>query len=83
MDAIKNFADHVACTGYEDLSPQAIDATRMFIQDSLGVGLVGSAAPQVDELRRRAALWGGAMTPVYGFPANACRHLRQLSSMRF
>ena len=33
-------------------------ATRTFIQDSLGVGIVGSAAPQVDEMRRAAALWG-------------------------
>jgi len=58
MDAIEIFADHVIGSSYDSLSREAADATRMFIQDSLGVGIVGSAAPQVDEMRRAAALWG-------------------------
>ncbi len=58
MDAIETFANHVIRSSYDSLSDDAADATRMFIQDSLGVGIVGSAAPQVDELRRAAALWG-------------------------
>ena len=40
------------------IASSASEATRTFIQDSLGVGIVGSAAPQVDEMRRAAALWG-------------------------
>lgn len=58
MDAIEKFADHVADTGFEDLPPEAVEAARTFILDSFGVGMVGSAAPQVDELRCAAALWG-------------------------
>jgi aconitate decarboxylase len=58
MDAIEIFADHVLRSDFDSLSPDAVGATRTFIQDSLGVGIVGSAAPQVDEMRRAAALWG-------------------------
>jgi len=58
MDAIEAFADYVAETSYENLPPETIAATRTFIQDSFGVGIVGSAAPQVDALRRAAKLWG-------------------------
>ena len=58
MDAIEIFADHVIRSDFDSLSPDAVEATRTFIQDSLGVGIVGSAAPQVDEMRRAAALWG-------------------------
>lgn len=60
MDAIETFVDYVANAKYEDLPPEVIAATRTFIQDSFGVGIVGSAAPQVDELRRAAGLWGQA-----------------------
>ena len=58
MDAIEIFADHVIRSDFDSLAPDAVEATRTFIQDSLGVGIVGSAAPQVDEMRRAAALWG-------------------------
>lgn len=50
MDAIERFAGHVLETGYDDLPPSAQSAARTFILDSLGVGLVGSAGPWVEEL---------------------------------
>jgi len=50
MDAIEIFADHVIRSDFDSLAPDAVEATRTFIQDSLGVGIVGSAAPQVDDL---------------------------------
>jgi 2-methylcitrate dehydratase PrpD len=58
MDAIEFFADHVADTRFADLPPDAVQAAHTFILDSFGVGMVGSAAPQVDELYRAAASWG-------------------------
>jgi 2-methylcitrate dehydratase PrpD len=58
MDAIEVFADHVVGTEFADLPDDAVAAARTFILDSFGVGVVGSAAPQVDELRRAAAQWG-------------------------
>ncbi len=44
-DAIRRFAEHVADTGYEDLSEAAAAATRTFVLDTLGVGAAGSAGP--------------------------------------
>ena len=58
MDAIELFADHVVNHDFNDLPPEVVEATRVLILDTFGVGLVGSAAPQVDELRRAAAKWG-------------------------
>ena len=58
MDAIENFADHVIRLDFNSLSPYGVEATRTFVQDSLGVGIVGSAALQNGEMRRAAALWG-------------------------
>jgi len=48
-DAIERFADHVVGTRFEDLPPEAIRAAKIFILDSLGVGLAGTRAPWVGE----------------------------------
>ena len=79
MDAIEIFADHVIRSDFDSLSPDAVEATRTFIQDSLGVGIVGSAALQVDEMRRAAALWGRARMLECGFSGSPCRHHRRPS----
>ena len=50
MDAIASFARHVVDTGYDDLPPEAVRAANIFVLDSLGVGLVGSSGPWVEEL---------------------------------
>jgi 2-methylcitrate dehydratase PrpD len=48
-DAIESFADHVADTPFDALSPEAVDAAKVFLLDSLGVGLAGTRAPYVPE----------------------------------
>ncbi|EDP64511.1 MmgE/PrpD [alpha proteobacterium BAL199] len=48
-DAIERFADHVVGTRYEDLPADAIRAAKVFILDSVGVGLAGTQAPYVRE----------------------------------
>lgn len=58
MDAIEVFADHVLSTAYDDLPAEAVQAARIFILDSLGVGLVGSAGPWARELVEMQASWG-------------------------
>lgn len=61
-DAIERFADHVVSTRYEDIPADAVRAAKIFILDSLGVGLAGTRAPWVRE-------WIGstqAMTPGEG-----------------
>ena len=59
MDAIAKFAEHVVATSYDDLPEQAVSAAKTFILDSLGVGLVGSNGPWMEELLASASLWGG------------------------
>ena len=48
-DAIEVFADHVVATRFEDVPAAAIDAAKVFLLDSLGVGLAGTRAPYVTE----------------------------------
>ena len=58
MDAIVRLAEHAVGTRYDDLSAPAIAAAKMFILDSFGVAVVGSAAPCVTELIAAQARWG-------------------------
>jgi aconitate decarboxylase len=60
MDAIAAFADHVVGTDYEDLSAEAVAATKTFVLDAFGVGVAGSAGPWVPELIDTCAAWGKA-----------------------
>jgi len=48
-DAIERFADHVVSTRFEDIPADALRAAKVFILDSLGVGLAGTRAPWVRE----------------------------------
>ncbi len=50
MDGIARFASHVADTPFDALPPEAVAATKTYLLDSLGVGMVGSIAPYAAEL---------------------------------
>jgi aconitate decarboxylase len=50
MDGIARFASHVAETPFEALPPEALAATKTYLLDSLGVGMVGSIGPYSAEL---------------------------------
>lgn len=58
-DGIERFAAHVANTGFEDLPDEAINAAKMFLLDTFGVGLAGSRGPWVKELIRASATGDG------------------------
>jgi aconitate decarboxylase len=58
MDAITEFAEHVAARGYDDLPAAAIAAAKTFLLDTLGVGLIGSSGPKARELVGIQPLWG-------------------------
>jgi aconitate decarboxylase len=58
MDAIARFATHVVETRYEDVSVEAVQATKTFLTDTIGVGVAGSAGPWVEELLEGARGWG-------------------------
>ena len=49
-DAIRLFAEHVSQTHFEDLPEAAVRAARIFILDTIGVGLVGTNGPRVRDL---------------------------------
>ena len=57
-DAVWAFANHAASLKYEDIPDDAIKAGKTFLLDSMGVGVVGSAAPWVDELWSSQAAFG-------------------------
>ena len=58
-DAIHALVRNVVDTRYENLSHLAVDATKTFILDSLGVAIVGSLAPGVSETLGVLCDWGG------------------------
>jgi 2-methylcitrate dehydratase PrpD len=60
MDAISTFADHVVATGFRDIPADAVRAAKIFILDTFGVGLAGSAGPMARELAAASAGWGHA-----------------------
>lgn len=67
MDAISTFADHVVATGFRDIPADAVRVAKIFILDTLGVGLAGSAGPMARELAAASASWGhGADARVWG-----------------
>jgi aconitate decarboxylase len=67
MDAIGAFADHVVATRFTDLPADALRAAKVFILDTLGVGLAGSTGPMARELAAASAAWGeGAEVRIWG-----------------
>lgn len=58
MDAIERFARHVIETDHADLPSAAVSAARTFILDSLGVGIVGSTGPWMEQLIATLNGWG-------------------------
>ena len=67
MDAISTFADHVVATRFDDIPGSAVDAAKVFILDTLGVGLAGSSGPMAHELAAASSAWGqGAEARIWG-----------------
>ena len=58
MDAIAAFADHVVATRFQDLPPEALRAAKIFILDTLGVGIAGSDSPGARRLAEMQEAWG-------------------------
>ncbi len=56
--AVERLTAHVIATDFDDLSPEAVTATKTFCLDTLGVSVAGTSAPHADEMRMTAASWG-------------------------
>jgi 2-methylcitrate dehydratase PrpD len=63
----ERLAAHVAGLRWEDLPPYAIERAKVFILDTMGVGVAGSSAFGARELHQAASGWGdGAQSVVWG-----------------
>ncbi len=56
--AVERLTTHIMQTNFDDLSPDAITATKTFCLDTLGVSVAGASAPYAAEMRNTAASWG-------------------------
>ena len=60
-------AQHAAGVRFEHLSPEAIEAAKIFLLDSIGVGVAGSSTPEVTPLLSAVSKWGeGANVTLWG-----------------
>ena len=66
MTASARFASHALDTRFTDLPAVAIERTKIFVLDSLGVGIAGSSVEGAEGLMRVAAGWGKPAVPVWG-----------------
>ena len=62
-------AEHAATLRFEQLPAQAIEKAKIFILDSLGVGVAGSSVPETRQLLDTVSHWGDGQTvSVWGQP---------------
>ncbi|WP_422003153.1 MmgE/PrpD family protein [Reyranella sp.] len=69
MTAAQRFATHALGTRFADLDTAAIERAKVFILDSLGVGIAGSSVEGGEGLAGVAAGWGAPVSmsvPVWG-----------------
>ncbi len=70
MTVAARFADHALGTRFEDLPAAVVERAKVFVLDSLGVGIAGSSVAGGEGLLRVASGWGGAPggidVPVWG-----------------
>jgi aconitate decarboxylase len=60
-------AQHVAGVRFEHLSPQAIESAKIFLLDSIGVGVAGGSTPEITPLLFAVRQWGqGANVTLWG-----------------
>jgi 2-methylcitrate dehydratase PrpD len=58
MSAIDALIDHVLVTDYAGLPVEAVNASKAFILDTIGVGISGSNHPRLGEVKRAVTGWG-------------------------
>lgn len=66
MTAATRFATHALETRFADLPAGAVERAKVYVLDSLGVGIAGSSVDGADGLLRVASGWGNPAVPVWG-----------------
>ncbi len=69
--AAERFARHALEARFDDLTEDAIGQAKVFILDTLGVGISGSTAGGAGGLRDAAGSWGSATKRSSGGGADA------------
>lgn len=59
MDFAQQYAEMAARARFEDLSPAAVELTKRFMLDTLGVGIAGSVTPEAQKILSVVRGWGG------------------------
>ncbi len=90
MDAIAAFADHATRTRFAGLPSEAVRAAKIFMLDTLGVGVGGSSGPMAGNLAEAQQAWGqGSAARVWGLgkhlpaPAAAMCNAYQVHNSEF
>ena len=53
-------ARHASALTFESLTPQALERAKVFLLDTLGVGIAGGSTPEVESLLQAVRGWGDA-----------------------
>jgi aconitate decarboxylase len=90
MDAITAFCDHAMRTRFADLPSEVVRAAKIFMLDTLGVGIAGSSEPMAGNLAQVQDTWGrGGAARVWGLgkslpaPAAAMCNAYQVHNTEF
>lgn len=59
MDFAQTYAGMAFKARYEDLPPSAVDITKRFVLDALGVGIAGSVSSEAAKISTVVRAWGG------------------------
>ena len=59
MDISKEYVEMAVRARFEDLPSRAVDQTKRFILDTLGVGIAGSVTPEAEKIISVVRDWGG------------------------
>jgi 2-methylcitrate dehydratase PrpD len=66
MTAAARFAAHALDMRFADLPATAVERAKVYVLDSLGVGIAGSSVEGGDGLLKVASSWGAPAVPVWG-----------------
>ncbi|MEM9879934.1 MAG: MmgE/PrpD family protein [Pseudomonadota bacterium] len=83
MDPRAQILDHVALTPAPSIPESARQSLRIFLLDTVGVGLAGSSAAGADELVAASANWGSGALPVLGRDIRVSREVACLLNAFF
>ena len=52
FEATEHFANHIYQTKYQHINKETLDKTKVFLLDTIGVGIAGSTGSNLKELKQ-------------------------------